>query len=354
MIESHKNKENNIKESNHPLYVDAISQNSQITPNKSDHSSVDSAKGLKENLNPIGSNLRKLLGNKPTTKGSNNKLDKNNLENIVIVTQKPSSSDKNQKLSLEQRIRKDLDKNYQEIIIDKNNSKKKILFQNKNHINKQKPNQSNYLVNNTINDNRNKIFKKLIKIQISSIVLVTLNIILFQLLTKSKKINNLNLFVSSLLLSCISFGFTLLLIILIKFGIFLHYYTSNIFRFLCLINFSLSISLFIVQIILILNLSSIIDFELMEKATKIFIYIIIFGKTAIIILLNAFIGIMAKESLLILIGFKNENACPERRSFRNRENKSGGNYVFFNEETDAIDINQNALKKFHACTNFNN
>ena len=353
MIDHNRNKENNIKDSNHPLYSNEVSQNSQNIPNRSDHGSVDSAKGLKENLNPIGSNLRKLLANK-SKDNSKNKLDKNNLENIVIVSQTPSSSHKNQKNSLEQRIRKDLDKNYQEAIMEKNNSKKKILFQNKNDINKQKPNQSDYLVNNTINDNRNKIFKKLIKIQISAIILVTLNIILFQLLSKNKKINNLNLFVSSLLLSCISFGFTLFLIILIKFGIFLHYYTSNIFRFLCLINFSLSISLFIIQVILILNLSSIIDFELIEKVTKIFIFIIIFGKTGIIILLNMFMGIMAKESLLILIGFKNENACPERRSFKNRDNKSGGNYVFFNEEPDAIDFNQNTLRKFHACINFNN
>ena len=353
MIENNRNIENNIKESNHPLYGDAISQNNQSIPNKSDHSSVDSAKGLKENMNAIGYNLRKLLGNKPK-KDSKNKLDKDNLENIVVVSQKPSTSQKNQKLSLEQRIRKDLDKNYQEVISEKNKSKKKILFQKKNDINKEKPNQTHYLVNNTINDNRNKIFKKLINIQISSIVLVTLNIILFQILSKNKKINNLNLFVSSLLLSCISFGFTLFLIILLKFGIFLHYYTSNIFRFLCLINFFLSISLFIVQIILILNLSSIIDFELIERVTKILIYIIIFGTTGIIILLNMFIGIMAKESLLILIGFKNENACPERRSFKNRGNKSGGNYVFFNEEADDIDFNQNTLKKFHACVNFNN
>jgi hypothetical protein len=353
MLENNRNIEKNLKDSNHPLYADGVSQNSQSIPNKSDHSSVDSAKGLKENLNPIGFNLRKLLGNR-SKKDSKFKLDKDNLENIVIVTQTPSSSHKNQKLSLEQKIKKDLDKNYQEVITGRNKSKKKILFQNKNDINKQKSNQSDYLVNNTINYNRNKIFKKLITIQISSIVLVTLNIILFLLLSKNKKISNLSLFVSSLLLSCISFGFTLFLIILLKFGIFLHYYTSNIFRFLCLINFSLSISLFIIQIILILNLTSIIDFELIERITKIFIYIIIFGKTSIIILLNMFIGIMAKESLLILIGFKNENACPERRSFKNRENKSGGNYVFFNEEADAIDFNQNTLRKFHACINFNN
>jgi len=351
MKESNRNKENIIKDSNHPLYGDDASQNSQGLPNKSDHSSVDSAKGLKENLNPVGSNLRKLLGNKQKRDSKSN-LDKNNLENIVIVTQTESLSHKNQKFSLEQKIRKDLDKNYQEVIADKNSYKKnKLFFKNKDN-NKQKPNQNNNLVNNAINDNRNKILKKLIKIQIFSIALVTLNIILFQLLNKNKEITNINLFVTSLLLSCISFGLTLFLIILIKCGIFLHYYTSNIFRFLCLINFFLAISLIIVQIILILNLSSIIDFKVIEKITKIFIFIIIFGKTGLILLLNIFIGIMAKDSLLILIGYKNENACPERRSFKS--NKSGGNYAFFNEESDDIDFNQNTLKKFHACINVNN
>ena len=72
---------------------------------------------------------------------------------------------------------------------------------------------------------------------------------------------------------------------------------------------------------------------------------------SISILVNVLIGIIAKDSFLIIIGYKNENACPERR-IRRFHKSGGGKYVYFNEESYDI-ITNVKFKKFHACASKN-
>ena len=350
-----------LKESSNPINKESIIniENNHNTTFKGDNSNDDSGKGFKEktkislyiNKNP------KEKEEKITIFNSNSEmvLTTKNLQNRINISKGDISFNKKERYKLEQIMRNDLRKNYKEKDIKNKKLKKNNLYKNNNDdINNQKKNKNKNKnrnkieMNNQININKNIILKNLIKIQLILLFLVSLNIILYIILNKNNKLNNLDLYISTLSLSCILFAFTLFLIILIILGIFQHYDSTNIFRLLCIINFCISISLMIIQIISILHFKSDINIENEKIIKKIFVYFLIFSITGIIILVNIFIGAIAKESLLILIGYKNENVCPERK-IKKGGNRHGGNYVYFNEEIDGYDVNLNTLKKFHAC-----
>ena len=350
-----KKKEKILKESSNPINK----QNILNKDNNHNHSSVDSIKGFKEktqislyiNRHPKEKEEKKTIYNS----NSEISLTAKNLENIIKINKAELLSNKKERYKLEQKMKYDSNQNYKEKDIDKNNLKKNNFQNNDDEINNQNINKNKIAIvmNNQVNINKNIILKKLIKIQIILLFLVSLSTILYLILNKNNKSKKLILYISSLSLSIILLFFTLFLIILIILGIFQHYYTSSIFRFLCIINFCISISLIIIQIISILKFNSAI-IEKEKKIKKIFVYFLIFIITGIIILVNLHIGTIAKESLLILIGYKNENACPERK-VKKGGNRLGGNYVYFNEESEGNnDVNLNALKKFHACIYSNN
>ena len=338
-------KEINIKES-----ANALNENENST-SQNNQNSVDSGKGLKDK-SQINFSLQKSSFEEETKNitllenNSDSSLKVKNYENISFnIKQNNYDYDKKERNKLERKMKNDLNNMYKEIKMEKkflknNNSSNNNT--NKNTINFNKKNI------NEINKNRNFLLKKLIIIQIPLLFLVILNIILYKILNYRNNLNNLNLYISSLSISCALSCFNLFLIVLIILGIFNHYYTSNLFRFLCIINFCISISLIIIQIILISNIKSNINFELEKKITKIFIYFLIFMITCLILLINIFIGIIAKESLLIIGGWKNENSCPER-IVKKSSNKVKGNYVYFDEELYNNETNIKALKKFHAC-----
>ena len=336
----------NLKESNNPLNLASENENNNSNSNQN---SVDSNKGLKDKSN-INFTIQKNSFDEETKHSyfsdhnSESSLKVKNSEKISFNI-KENNYNKKERQKLERKMKNDLNKIYKEIKIDENYIKQNNNLEKK-EITKKIKYSKNYI--NEINKNRSFILKKLIIIQIPLLFLVSLNIILYKILNNSNNLNNLNLFISSLSLSCALSFFNLFLIILIILGIFNHYYTSNLFRFLCLINFGLSLSLIVIQIILIGNFKTNINFEFEKKSKKIFIYFLIIIITCIILIVNIFIGLIAKESLLIIGGWKNENSCPERK-VKKSGNKMKGKYVYFNEEMDDKETNLKALRKFHAC-----
>ncbi len=350
--------EKSLKDSNNPLNNEGENDNNPNS-NSSDNnqSSVNSAKGLndKTHTNILKVPLKKQVFEQQNKKSS---LSENNSENFLKIKSNKNkininqnkSTNKKDRYILEQKMRKELDKNYKEIEKEKYNLRKKNLMINDAQNINNENNINNYFLTpiNEISKNKKYILLKLMIIIIILLILITLKIILYKILKRNLHSNNRYLYITSLSLSCALSCFTLFLIILIILGVFHHYYTSNIFRFLCLINFCISFSLLIIQIILIMNFKSSFHIKIKNKLKKIFIYFLLFITTIIIILVNALIGIIAKDSFLIIFGCKNESACPERK-IKKRGSKMGGKYVYFNEEYDETNINANALKKFHAC-----
>ena len=256
---------------------------------------------------------------------------------------------KKDRYKLEKKMKIELENNYNEFDIKNNLKNNSDLFKEQNNI-KEENNKINAPIINEINKNKTKILKQLIIIQIAIVFLLCFNAILYKVLNNA--FNNMYLCISSLSLSCALSFFTLFLIALILLGIFQSYYTSNIFRFLCLLNFCLSISFLIIHIFVILQFNTNINNEINNKLKKIFIYILVFFIASISIIVNVLIGIIAKDSFLIILGCKNENACPERRIKRKDRKSNGGKYVYFNEEYDDNKVNVN-LRKFHACIHRN-
>ena len=349
--------EKNLKESSNPLNDEGENDNNPNSNSSGNNqSSVDSAKGLNDKTH---TNILKVPLNKNIFEEQNKKssLSENQSENSLkikinenkININQNKSTNKKDRYILEQKMRKDLDKNYKEIEKEKYNFRKKNFINDGQNINNENS-INNYIPTpiNEINKNKKYILLKLVIINIILLILITLKMILYKILRSNLHSNNIYLYITSLSLSCALSCFTLFLIILIILGVFHHYYTSNIFRFLCLINFCISFSLLIIQIILIMNFKSSFHIKIENKLKKIFIYFLIFIATIIILLVNALIGIIAKDSFLIIFGCKNESACPERK-IKKRGSKMGGKYVYFNEEYDESNINANALKKFHAC-----
>ena len=115
-----------------------------------------------------------------------------------------------------------------------------------------------------------------------------------------------------------------------------------------LINYILSASLFIIHTIYIFNIIEKINIEIEKKSTKILILTLLFIISGIIIAVNLLIGLIAKNSLLIICGCKNENVCLERR-VKFQGNKTKDNYAYFKDENDYNVINSNLFKRFHAC-----
>ena len=258
---------------------------------------------------------------------------------------------KKDRYKLEKKMKIELENNYNEFDIKNNLKNNSDLFKEQNNI-KEENNKINAPIINEINKNKTEILKQLIIIQITILFLLCFNSILYNVLNKAFNSNNMYLCISSLSLSGALSFFTLFLIALILLGIFQSYYTSNIFRFLCLLNFCISISLFIIHFFVILQFYTNINTEIKSKLKKIFIYILIFSIASISIIVNVLIGIIAKDSFLIICGCKNENACRERRIKRKDKKSFGGKYVLFNEEYDDNKVNVN-LKKFHACIHRN-
>ena len=366
MNEKIKKNSNILKDSTNPLNKENEIENKNISNSNSQIGSMDSGKSLKEKSDimeiPLKNNYFDDDNKKTSLSDGNNNSDSSlktkSLENINFNSLFKDNNNavitKKEKYKLEQKMKNELKKNYKEIEINKNSLKKNNLHKNNlnNNSNSIKNNYSPKVINE-INKSKRQIMKKLIRIQIFLIFLVPFNIILFYILGNIKNIKNFDLYISSVSLSSVLCGFTLFLIILIFLGIFQHYYTANIFRFLCLINFGISISLLIIQIILIFNFISNININNEKKLTKILIYCLIISITGISILINLLIGIIAKDSLLIIGGCKNENACPERK-VKIKGSKIKENYVYFDEEIDKCDTNINALRKFHACIYSNN
>ena len=337
-----------LKESTNPLNNEE--DNQKIT-NSSNQGSIGSGKELKEKSDiTVLSSLKTEKTSFSNKNNSDSSLKVNNLENIKFYSQQNYNNIMNKKdrYKLEKKMKDSLNNIYKEMKIDKN------FFKNKNNgsINNKNKNQYSSELINKLNKNKKYLLKKLMIILISLLILVLFNIIFYFILYKNN-LNNLPFYIASLSLSNALFGLTLFLILLIYFGIFRHYNTSNIFRFLCLINLCLSISLFIIHALFIINLKGKIDFQMEKKSTKIIILSLIFIITGIIIGVNPLIGMIAKDSLLIIGGCKNEDLCPERR-VKYQGKKTKDKYVYFNDELDDNDINKNSLKKFHACINSNN
>ena len=320
-----------LKESTNPLNNE---EDNQKNTNSSNQGSIGSGKELKEKSDITA--LSSLKSEKTSFSDKNNSdssLKVNNLENIKFYSQQNYNNIMNKKdrYKLEKKMKDSLNNIYKEMKIDKN------FFKNKNNgsINNKNKNQYSSELINKLNKNKKYLLKK------------------FYFILYKNNLNNLPFYIASLSLSNALFGLTLFLILLIYFGIFRHYNTSNIFRFLCLINLCLSISLFIIHALFIINLKGKIDFQMEKKSTKIIILSLIFIITGIIIGVNPLIGMIAKDSLLIIGGCKNEDLCLERRvKYQGRKTKD--KYVYFNDELDDNDINKNSLKKFHACINSNN
>ena len=354
---------NILKDSTNPLNKEDENANKNLSNSNSQIGSMDSGKAFKEKSEIIEIPLKADYfkdTNKTSFDGNNNSdssLKTKSLEttsfNTLLKNNYNIFISKKERYKLEQKMKNELKKNYKEMEIDKNLLKKNNIYKNKfnNKIIK-KDNYSPKIINE-INKSKSQIMKKLIGIEIPLLFLVSFNIILYNILSNRKNIRNLDLLISSISLSIVLSGFTFFLIILIILGIFHHYNTANIFRFLCLINFCISISLLIIQIILIFNFISNININNEKKLKKIFIYYLIISITGITIAINLLIGIIARDSLLIIGGCKNENACPERK-IENKGNKNKEKYVYFDEEIDKCDTNINALRKFHACIYSNN
>ena len=340
-------KEINLKESTNPINNE---EENQKNSDSSNQGSIGSGKEFKEKSDITA--LSSLKSGKTSFSDKNNSdtsLKVNSLENTNLYFQQNYNNimNKRDRYKLEKKMKDDLNNIYKEMKINKN------FFKNKNNrpINNKNKNQYSSELINKLNKNKKYLLKKLMIILISLLILVFFNIICYFILYR-KNLNNLPLCITSLSLSIALFWFTLFLILLIYFGIFRHYNTSNIFRFLCLINLGLSISLFIIQVLFIINLKGKIDFQMEKKSTKIMMLSLIFLITGIIIGVNPLIGMIAKDSLLIIGGCKNEDLCPERKvKYQGRKTKD--KYVYFNDEIDDNAININALKKFHACININ-
>ena len=347
-------KETILKDSTNPLNKENRLKSKELSISNN-QGSVGSGKGLNEKSdNIIGTTFQKEYEEeKKSSFPSNNSdssLKESNNNNISInILDQDGFTDKKRRHELEQKMKYDLNKIYDKVKVQSNPLKNNNLKNLQN--NEENANNKKYCpeVINQINKNKNYILRRLVIIQIPLIFLVSFNIILFTILNNKNIFNDLNLFISSLTLSCALSGLTFFLIILIIFGIFRHYYTSNIFRFLCLVNFCVSISLIIIQLILLLKFKVNIKINSETKLTKIIVYLLIFIITGIILIVNLLFGIIAKDSLLIIGGCKNENACPERKIKSKGNNKNGGNYVYFNEEMNQGDINIKTLRKFHAC-----
>ena len=344
-------KELGLKESTNPLNKNNEIENNQFFYSNNNQRSVDSGKSLKEKSEIIDISLQKENYDEKYTEKNNSdsyfNIKSNGNVNFNIKSNY-SIINKKERYKLEQKMKYDLNNMYKEIKF------KKISFKNKDkgkYFNNRKKNKYSSDLINEINKNKNYLLKRFVLIEIFLLFLVPFNIILFYILNNDNNI--LHFYISSLSLSGVLFSFTLFLILLIYLGIFQHYNTSNIFRFLCLINFCISISLLIIQVILIINIKENINFEKEKKSRKILILFLIYVITGIIIIVNPFIGIIAKDSLLIIGGCKNENVCPERR-VKSHGGKNKGKYVYFNDEIDTNEININALRKFHACINSNN
>lgn len=356
MNEKIKKNSNILKDSTNPLNKESENDNKNLSNYNSQAGSIDSGKGFKEKSEiieiPLKNNYFEDTKKTSLSDGNNNSdssLKTKSFENLNFNSIFKNNNNifitKKERYQLEQKMKKELKNNYKELEINKNSLKKNNLNKNKlNNINILNYNNSSKLINE-INKNKKQIMKKLIKIEIPLLFLLSFNIILYNILYNKTNINNLDLYISSISLSSILCGFTLFLIILIFIGIFNHYYTANIFRFLCLINFGVSISLLIIQIILIFNFKRNINNNNEKKLFTYYLFISIIGITIII---NYLIGKIAKDSLLIIGGCKNEDACPERKAKNNGKNKKE-KYVYFEEEMDKGDININTLKKFHAC-----
>ena len=345
-----------LKDSTNPLNKDTTIENNQLSNSNSKEGTVNSAKELKEKVqifrislkkNNIEDKIKKL--SLPEGSNSDTSLKVTTRGNLYFNIQQQNDilMDKKERYILEQKMKKDLNNAYKEIKIEK--------IKSNNFINKTNNNKNKYstAIFNQINKNKNYLLKKLIIIQIPLLFLVCFNIILYKILNNINNLNEFNLYISSLSLSSSLSFFNFLLIILILFGILRYYYTSNAFRFLCLINFCLSISLLIIHIILIINYKSYIKIETEKKTTKFLVYFLFFSVTAISTLINVPLGIIAKDSFLIIGGCKNENACPERK-IKDKKRKTKGKYVYFKDDIEDTDININTLKKFHACIYSNN
>ena len=344
-----KKKDKILKESANPLNDDNTIE-SNIISNSNNQGSVDSGKSLKEKTEFIGITLQKDNYEKATFNNNNSdsslKVPTQRNASINIIKANDFIINKKERYILEQKMKYELNSIYNQVKIESNSLKKNNLknLSNNKDINNKKYSSETI---NQINKNKSYILKRLVIIQIPLIFLVFFNIILFKILNNNHNFYDLYLYITSLSLSCALSGLTFFLIILILFGIFRHYYTSNIFRFLCLLNFCLSISLIIIQLIIIIKFKVNIKIKAEKKLTKIIIYLLIFMISGIIFIVNLFIGILAKESCLIIGGCKNENACPERKIKNRGSNKYGSNYIYFNED----DINIKSIKKFHACIN---
>ena len=344
-----KKKDKILKESTNPLNDDNTIESNTFS-NSNNQGSIDSGKSLKEKTELIGITLEKDHFEKTTFNNNNSdsslKVHTHNNAPINIIKANDFIINKKERYILEQKMKYELNSIYDQSNVLKKNNLKNLNY-NKDINNKKYSSETI----NQINKNKSYILKRLVIIQIPLIFLVFFNIILFKILNNNHNFYDLYLYITSLSLSCALSGLTFFLIILILFGIFRHYYTSNIFRFLCLVNFCLSISLIIIQLIIIIKFKVNIKIEAEKKLTKIIIYLLIFMISGIIFIVNLFIGILAKESCLIIGGCKNENACPERKIKNRGSNKYGSNYIYFNDELNEDDINIKSLKKFHACIN---